>query len=158
MPGRPGLLRSILCRSAARSRSRHTPRSGWKTRFWKRPAARRTGARPRGVASDVYGDGVRVWLVIGVAEKTPGCGALAAAWLAVTRAALVGPPAPGQPPDAQLITSANEIRRMFAALCGPPRDEQHARRWSRWRHRHQERARHCHYQRQRQQYHQAARC
>jgi len=36
---------------------------------------------------------------------------------------------------------------------GPPRDEQHARRWSRWRHRHQERARRSHYQRQRLQDH-----
>jgi len=69
---------------------------------------------------------------------------LALAWLAVTRAAL----ADG---NDQLITSANEIRRMFTALCGPPPDQQHARRWSRWRHRHQERARHCHYQRQRSQ-------
>jgi hypothetical protein len=47
------------------------------------------------------------------------------------------------------VTSANEIRRMFTALCAPPRDEQHARHWSRRRHRHQERARHCHYQRNR---------
>jgi hypothetical protein len=67
---------------------------------------------------------------------------LALAWLAATRAAL----ADG---NDQLVTSANEIRRMFTALCGPPRDDQHARRWSRWRHRRQERARHCHYQRQR---------
>jgi SRSO17 transposase len=78
---------------------------------------------------------------------------LALAWLAVTRATLAGPPGPGRAPESQLITSANEIRRMFAALCGPPPDEQHARRWSRWRHHHQERARHCHYQRQRQQDH-----
>jgi hypothetical protein len=69
---------------------------------------------------------------------------LALAWPAVTRAALADD-------SDQLMTSANEIRRMFSALCGPPRHEQHARRWSRWRHRHQERARHCHYQRQRQQ-------
>jgi hypothetical protein len=68
---------------------------------------------------------------------------LALAWLAVTRAAL----ADG---SGQLVTSANEIRRMFSALCGPPRREQHARRWSRWRHRHQERARHYHYERQHQ--------
>jgi SRSO17 transposase len=67
---------------------------------------------------------------------------LALAWLAVTRAGLA------DDSDAP-VTSANEIRRMFTALCGPPRDEQHARRWSRWRHRHQERARHFHYQRQR---------
>jgi SRSO17 transposase len=71
---------------------------------------------------------------------------LALAWLAVTRAALADD-------NDQLATSANEIRRMFTALCGPPPDEQHARRWSRWRHRHQERSRHCHYQRQRQQDH-----
>jgi hypothetical protein len=32
-------------------------------------------------------------------------------------------------------------------------DEQHTRRWSRWRHRHQEHARHCYYQRQHQQDH-----
>jgi hypothetical protein len=67
---------------------------------------------------------------------------LALAWLAVTRASLAGD-------GEQVISTANEIRRMFAALCGPPPDEQHARRWSRWRHRHQQRARHCHYQRQR---------
>jgi hypothetical protein len=79
---------------------------------------------------------------------------LALAYLAVTRASLADPAPPGQVPEVQLITSANEIRRMLAALCGPPPDEQHARRWSRWRHRHQERARHRHYQRQRQQDHQ----
>jgi hypothetical protein len=71
---------------------------------------------------------------------------LALAWLAVTRASL----ADG---SNDLMTSANEIRRMFTALCGPPRDEQHARHWSRWRHHHQQRARHCHYQRQRKQDH-----
>jgi hypothetical protein len=49
---------------------------------------------------------------------------------------------------AQLITSANEIRRVLTALCGPPPDEQHARHWSRWRQHHQERARYCHYQQQ----------
>jgi hypothetical protein len=76
---------------------------------------------------------------------------LALAWLAVTRAALAAPPAPGQDTDGQLITSANEIRRMFTVLCGPPRDERYARHWPRWRHRHQQRARHCHYQRQRRQ-------
>jgi SRSO17 transposase len=71
---------------------------------------------------------------------------LALAWLAVTRAALAD--------DSDgLMTSANEIRRMFTVLCGPHRDEQNARRWSRWRHRHQQRARHCHYQRQRLQDH-----
>jgi SRSO17 transposase len=69
---------------------------------------------------------------------------LALAWLAVTRAALADD-------NDTLVTSANEIRRMFTALCGPPPDQQHARRWSRWRHRHQQRARHCHYQRQRKQ-------
>lgn len=69
---------------------------------------------------------------------------LALAWLAVTRARL----ADGND-DGELPTSANEIRRLFTALCGPPRDEQHARHWSRWRHRHQQRARHSHYQRQR---------
>ena len=66
---------------------------------------------------------------------------LALAWLAVTRAGLADD-------SDDLVTSANEIRRMFTALCGPPRDEHHAGRWSRWRHRHQERARRCHYQRQ----------
>jgi hypothetical protein len=71
---------------------------------------------------------------------------LVLAWPAVTRAALADD-------DAALASSANEIRRMFTALCSPPPDEQHARRWSRWRHRHQERARHCRYQRQRQQDH-----
>ena len=67
---------------------------------------------------------------------------LALAWLAATRAALADD-------DGQLATSANEIRRMFTALCCPPRGEQHARCWSRWRRRHQQRARHCRYQRQR---------
>lgn len=66
---------------------------------------------------------------------------LALAFLAVTRGALAGE-------DAVLASSANEIRRMFSVLCGPLPDEQHARRWSRWRHRHQETARRCHYQRQ----------
>jgi SRSO17 transposase len=70
---------------------------------------------------------------------------LALAWLAVTRAALAEP---GQPPEARLTTSANEIRRMFTALCSPPPDKHHARQWSRWRHHHQQRARHYHYQRQ----------
>ena len=65
---------------------------------------------------------------------------LALAFLAVTRAALADD-------DAVLASSANEIRRMFTALCGSPRHEQHARRWSRWRHRHQERAGGCHCQR-----------
>ncbi len=50
--------------------------------------------------------------------------------LAVPRAALAAD-------DAGPASSANEIRRMFTALCGPPPD-QHARHWSRWRHRHQE--------------------
>jgi SRSO17 transposase len=69
---------------------------------------------------------------------------LALAFLAVTRAQLAdGTRGP--------VSSANEIRRMFTVLCAPPRDEQHARRWSRWRHRHQERARHCHHLRQRRQ-------
>jgi SRSO17 transposase len=67
---------------------------------------------------------------------------LALAWLAVTRAALTDD-------NGELPTSANEISRMFITLCGPARDEKHARRWSRWRHSHQQRARHCHYQRQR---------
>jgi hypothetical protein len=71
---------------------------------------------------------------------------LALAWLAVTRAAL-------SDDSGQALSSANEIRRMFTALCGTPRDEQHARRWSRWRHQHQERARRSHYQRQRLQDH-----
>ncbi len=78
---------------------------------------------------------------------------LALAWLAVTRAALAEPPQPGEPGPGKLTTSANEIRRLFTALCGPPPDEKHIRRWSRWRHRHQEHARHCHYDRQRQQDH-----
>jgi hypothetical protein len=71
---------------------------------------------------------------------------LALAWLAVTRAALADD-------NDQLVTSASEIRRMFTVLCGPPPDHQHARRWSRWRHRYQERDRHVHYQRQRLQDH-----
>ena len=63
-------------------------------------------------------------------------------------------PGPASPTTATAVmTSANEIRRMFTALCGPPRDEHHARHWSRWRHCHQERARRCHYQRQRRQDH-----
>jgi len=70
----------------------------------------------------------------------------ALAWLAVTRASLADD-------GDTLMTSANEIRRMFTALCGPPRNEPHARHWSRWRRHHQERARHCHYQRQRRQDH-----
>jgi hypothetical protein len=37
--------------------------------------------------------------------------------------------------------------------AAPPRDQQHARHWSRWRHGHQERARRYHYQRQRLQDH-----
>jgi hypothetical protein len=71
---------------------------------------------------------------------------LALAWFAITRAALAGE-------NGDLLTSATEIRRMFTALRGPPRDERHARHWSRWRHRHQQRARTCHYQRQRRQDH-----
>ncbi len=71
---------------------------------------------------------------------------LALAFLAATRAALADD-------SAGLASSANEIRRMFAALCAPPPDEQHARHWSRWRHRHQESARRCHYQHQRLQDH-----
>jgi hypothetical protein len=39
----------------------------------------------------------------------------------------------------RLMTSANEIRRMFTTLSGLDRDEQNARRWSRWRHRHPQR-------------------
>ncbi len=42
-----------------------------------------------------------------------------------------------------------QVRRLFSAFCGPPRDEQHARHWSRWRHHRHERASHFHYQRQR---------
>jgi hypothetical protein len=56
--------------------------------------------------------------------------------------------------DAQTMTSANEIRRMFTALCGPPPGVQHARCWSRWRQHHQEHAKRCHYQRQQKQDHQ----
>jgi SRSO17 transposase len=78
---------------------------------------------------------------------------LALAWLSVTRASLTEPVQPGEPGPGRLTTSANEIRRLFTALCGPPPDEKHTRRWSRWRHRHQEHARHCHYQRQRRQDH-----
>jgi hypothetical protein len=59
---------------------------------------------------------------------------LALAFLAATRAAL----ADG---TSGLPSSANEIRRMLTVLCAPARDQQHARRWSRWRHHHQERAR-----------------
>ena len=66
---------------------------------------------------------------------------LALAWLAVTRATLAGD-------DGKAASSANEIRRMFAVLCLPAANEQHARQWSRWRHQHQERARRFHYQRQ----------
>lgn len=73
---------------------------------------------------------------------------LALAFLAVTRASLAA-----DKDEGGLASSANEIRRMFTALCGPPPDNQHARHWSRWRHRHQERARRCHYQRQQQQDH-----
>jgi len=76
---------------------------------------------------------------------------LALAWLAVTRACLAPDEQTGPAQDARLTASAGEIRRMFIALCGPPPDEQHARRWSRWRQRHQEPARHCHHLRQRQQ-------
>lgn len=78
---------------------------------------------------------------------------LALAWLAVTRASLAEPAQPGQAPESQLTTSANEIRRMFTALCSPPPGEHHTRHWSRWRHQHQERARRFHYQRQRQKDH-----
>ena len=46
---------------------------------------------------------------------------LALAWLAVTRASLADD-------NDDLMTSANEIRRIFTALCSPPPDEQHARR------------------------------
>jgi SRSO17 transposase len=67
---------------------------------------------------------------------------LALAFLTVTRAALADD-------GDELPASANEIRRMFTALCGPAPEQQHARHWSRWRHQHQQRARHCHYQRQR---------
>ena len=66
---------------------------------------------------------------------------LALAFLAATRAAL----ADG---TSGLPSSANEIRRMLTVLCAPARDQQHARRWSRWRHHHQERARQSHCQRQ----------
>src|SRR6202034_1519570 len=71
---------------------------------------------------------------------------LALAFLAVTRAALADD-------DAAPASSANEIRRMFTALCAPPPDQQHARHWSRWRHHHHEPARRCHYQRQQKQDH-----
>lgn len=45
---------------------------------------------------------------------------LALAWLAVTRASLAGASDPRATPGPRLITSANEIRRMFVALCSPP--------------------------------------
>jgi hypothetical protein len=68
---------------------------------------------------------------------------LALAFLAVTPAVLAVD-------STGLTSSANEIRRMFTALCAPPPDEEHARLWPRWRRRHhQERARRCHYQHQR---------
>lgn len=66
----------------------------------------------------------------------------ALAFLVVTRAALADD-------SEDVISSANEIRRVFTALCGPLPDEPHIRHWSRWRHRHQQRARQCHYQQQR---------
>ncbi len=40
----------------------------------------------------------------------------------------------------RLTTSANEIRRLFAALYWPPPDEEHTRHCSQWRHRHQQHA------------------
>jgi hypothetical protein len=89
-------------------------------------------------------------LVRGGTSPSP-CSALA--WLAATRAELAAPEQPGGTPHSWLTTSANEIRRLFTALCGPPPDEQHVRRWSRWRHHHQEHAQRCHCQRQRQQDH-----
>jgi hypothetical protein len=49
---------------------------------------------------------------------------LALPWLADTRAELADD-------NSQVMSSANEIRRMLAAFCGPPRDEHHARDWSR---------------------------
>lgn len=67
---------------------------------------------------------------------------LALAFLAISRATL----AEGR---TALASSANEISRMFTVLCAPLPDEQHARRWSRWRRRHQDRARRRHYQHQR---------
>jgi hypothetical protein len=76
---------------------------------------------------------------------------LTLAWLTVTRAELADPAQPGQTAESRLTTSANEIRRLFTAGCGPRPGEKHARHWSRWRHRHQQHARHCHYQQQRQQ-------
>jgi hypothetical protein len=75
---------------------------------------------------------------------------LALAYLAVTRPRLA---AADPPAEDQMTVSANEIRRMFTALCSPPPDQDHARRWSRWRHQHQQRACHCHYKRQHQQDH-----
>jgi hypothetical protein len=54
-------------------------------------------------------------------------------------------------PAGPVISSASEIRRMFTALCSPPPSEQHARRRSRWRLRHQERSRKSRYQRQQKQ-------
>ncbi len=73
---------------------------------------------------------------------------LALAFLAVTRARLARIPAASEAARSQIASSANEIRRMFAQLCRPPRNEHHSRHWSRWRHRHQERSRQAHYQRQ----------
>ncbi|MFB9891553.1 IS701 family transposase [Planobispora takensis] len=78
---------------------------------------------------------------------------LALAFLAVARADLLDEhdQAPGAPHNgtAEIAVSANEIRRLFAALTRPPFDEQRIRHWSAWRLRHQGRARRSHYQRQR---------
>ncbi|GAA1022028.1 hypothetical protein Aple_084020 [Acrocarpospora pleiomorpha] len=93
---------------------------------------------------------------------------LALAFLAVTRAAHLPPsdppdrltpadsdrphpqPTPDPPAtirhDQTIVTSANEIRRLFALLTRPPIDLAHIRHWFRWRLRHQSRARRCHYQ------------
>jgi hypothetical protein len=54
---------------------------------------------------------------------------------------------------AQRIQLDSTSQDAFTALCRPPRDEQHARHWSRWRHQHQERARRSHFKRQRLQDH-----
>ncbi|MFC9970923.1 IS701 family transposase [Spirillospora sp. NPDC127200] len=77
---------------------------------------------------------------------------LALAFLVVTRATSCGNT---DPPDDHPSTSAgpvpisaNEIRRLFAALTRPPIDRHHIQHWSHWRLRHQTRARQRHYQRQ----------
>jgi SRSO17 transposase len=77
---------------------------------------------------------------------------LALAFLAVTRATTYTEPDPSRdhrPASADPAPiSANEIRRVFAALTRPRIDRAHIQHWSRWRLHHQTRARQSHYQRQ----------